>query len=224
MKQIQLLVKSLAGTLFFLLILFISAGRINYWQGWLYASINIILVFLNSLALRNKAELAAERTGVKSGTKSWDKAILGLSALMLVMTYIVAGLDSGRNHWSPPFHWWINAAGAILILSGEVFFLLAQKENRYLSSLMRIQKDRGHTVCDTGIYKIVRHPMYAGNIITALGIPLILGSLWGFVPVLFSIILILIRTSLEDKTLINELDGYSEYASRTRYRLLPYLW
>jgi len=224
MKQIQLLAKSLAGTLFFLLILFISAGRINYWQGWLYASINIICAFLNAWALKNKAELAAERSDVKSDTKSWDKVIIGLSALTLIITYIVAGLDSGRNMWSPQFHLWINAAGGILIFSGEVFFLLAQKENKFLSSLMRIQKDRGHTVCDTGIYKFVRHPMYFGNIITALGIPLVLGSLWGFIPVLFSIILILIRTALEDKTLINELDGYRDYTSRIRYRLLPYIW
>ena len=224
MKTGQLLLKSLIGTLFFLLILFISAGRINYWQGWIYAAICIISVLLNSFALKNKDELAAERTEVKSGTKSWDKKILGLSAVSLIITYIVAGLDSGRFYWSPGFHWGINTTGAILILSGEAFFLLAQKQNKFFSSLMRIQTDRGHTVCDTGIYKIIRHPAYLGNIITALGIPLILGSLWGFVPSVVSVFLTIIRTSLEDKTLINELDGYSDYTCKTRYRLLPYIW
>jgi len=224
MKTIQLLIKSLIGTLLFLLILFISAGRINYWQGWLYVTINIISVFLNSFALKNKDELAAERSVVKSGTKSWDKLILGLSAVTLIITYIVTGLDSGRFQWSPGFHWGINAIGAILILLGEVIFLTAQKQNKFFSSLMRIQADRGHTVCDTGIYKIIRHPAYFGNIITAIGIPLILGSLWGFIPSVVSIFLTIIRTSLEDKALINELDGYSDYTSRTRYRLLPYIW
>ena len=224
MKTIQLLIKSLIGTLFFLLMLFISAGRINYWQGWLYATICIISVLLNSFALKNKDELAAERSEVKSGTKSWDKIILGLSAVTLIITYIVAGLDSGRFQWSPRFHWGINAIGAILILLGEVIFLMAQKQNNFFSSLMRIQTDRGHTVCDTGIYKIIRHPAYFGNIITAIGIPLILGSQWGFVPSVVSIFLIIIRTSLEDKTLINELDGYRDYTYKTLYRLLPYIW
>jgi protein-S-isoprenylcysteine O-methyltransferase Ste14 len=224
MKTIQLLIKSLIGTLFFLLILFISAGRINYWQGWLYSTICIISVLLNSFALINKDELAAERSGVKSGTKSWDKIIIGLSAVTIIITYIIAGLDSGRFQWSPKFHWGINAIGAILILLGEVIFLMAQKQNKFFSSLMRIQTDRGHTVCDTGIYKIIRHPAYFGNIITAIGIPLILGSLWSFIPSVVSIFLTIIRTSLEDKTLINELEGYSDYASKTRYRLLPYIW
>jgi len=224
MKTVQLLIKSLIGTLFFLLILFISAGRINYWQGWLYASICIISVLLNSFALKGKDELSAERSEVKSGTKSWDKVILGLSAVMLIITYIIAGLDSGRFQWSPKFHWGINAIGIILILSGEVIFLLAQKQNKFFSSLMRIQTDRGHTVCDTGIYKIIRHPAYFGNIITAIGIPLILGSQWGFIPSVVSIFLIIIRTSLEDKTLIKELDGYRDYIYKTRYRLLPYIW
>jgi protein-S-isoprenylcysteine O-methyltransferase Ste14 len=224
MKTIQLFIKSLAGTLFFLLILFISAGRINYWQGWLYATICIISVLLNSFALRNKNELAAERSEVKSGTKSWDKIIIGLSAVTLIITYIIAGLDSGRFLGSPGFHWGIIATGVILILLGELFFLTAQKQNKFFSSLMRIQSDRGHTVCDTGIYKIIRHPAYFGNIITAIGIPLVLGSLWCFIPAVVSIFLIVLRTSLEDKTLMNELDGYREYTHKTRYRLLPYIW
>jgi protein-S-isoprenylcysteine O-methyltransferase Ste14 len=224
MKTIQLAIKSLLGTLFFLLILFISAGRINYWQGWLYTAICVISVFLNAYALKDKADLAAERAAVKSGTKSWDKKILGLSALILIITYIVAGLDSGRYQWSPPFKGGVNATGAGLIIAGEIIFLMAQKENRFFSSVMRIQKDRGHTVCDTGIYKILRHPAYFGNIITALGIPLILGSLWGFIPSAVSIIMVIIRTYLEDRTLIKELDGYSDYASGTRFRLLPYIW
>ena len=224
MKTIQLHIKSLIGTLVFLLILFISAGRINYWQGWLYATICIISVLLNSFAFKNKDELATERSGVKSGTKSWDKIILGLSAVTLIITYIVAGLDSGRFRWSPRFHWTINAIGVILILLGEVIFLMAQKQNKFFSSLMRIQTDRGHTVCDTGIYKIIRHPAYFGNIITAIGIPLILGSQCGFIPSVVSIFLTIIRTSLEDKTLINELDVYRDYTYKTRYRLLPYIW
>jgi protein-S-isoprenylcysteine O-methyltransferase Ste14 len=224
MKTGKLFIKSLIGTLFFLLIIFISAGRLNYWQGWLYAAIGIMSVFINSLSLKNNDELAAERSSLKSGTKSWDKKILGLSAVTLIIIYIVAGLDSGRFRWSPEFHWAINALGVTLILLGEIVFLMAQNQNKFFSSVMRIQTDRGHTVCDTGIYKIIRHPAYFGNIITAIGIPLILGSLWAFIPSSVSIFLIIIRTSFEDRTLIKELEGYRDYTLKTRYRLLPYIW
>jgi len=224
MKAAQLLIKSLTGTLFFLLILFISAGRLNYWQGWLYASVNIICVFLNSAVLIKNDELTKERSAIRSDTKKWDKIILGLSAVILIITYIIAGLDSGRYQWSPGFHWMITATGIVLLIMGEVIFLLAQKQNKFFSSVMRIQTERGHKVCDTGIYKMIRHPAYFGMIITALGIPLILGSLWSYLPSFFSIILTLIRTSLEDKALITELNGYREYTYKTQYRLFPYIW
>jgi protein-S-isoprenylcysteine O-methyltransferase Ste14 len=224
MKAIQLFIKSLTGTLVFLLILFMSAGRIDYWQGWLYTVLCIVSVLLNSFALKNKDDLAGERSRVKADTKSWDKKILGLSAFILIITYIIAGLDAGRFHWSPEFHRGINIVGVVLILFGEVIFLAAQKQNKFFSSVMRIQTDRGHTVSDTGIYSIVRHPAYFGMIVTAIGIPLILGSLWAFIPSLISIVLTMIRTSLEDKTLMNELNGYREYSHKTRYRLFPCIW
>ena len=224
MKMFQLFIKSLAGTLLFLCILFLSAGRMDYWQGWLYASINIASLLLNTLSLRNSKELAGERSSAKAGTRSWDKRIVGLSAITLIITYIVAGLDAGRFQWSPGLHPGISACGVIFILSGEALFLAAQRQNRFFSSIMRIQTDRGHTVCDTGIYRIVRHPAYIGGIITALGIPLVLGSLWSFIPSVLSIVLSVFRTSLEDRTLMNELKGYSDYASKTRYRLIPHIW
>ena len=224
MKANQLFIKSLMGTVFFLIILFISAGRINYWQGWLYATMSIICVFLNSLVTGKNQELAEERAAVRADTKAWDKKILGLSALVLIITYIVAGLDSGRFHWTPEFHWIMNTVGMVLIVCGEVIFLVAQRQNKFFSSVMRIQTDRGHTVCDTGIYRFIRHPAYFGMIVTAIGIPLTLGSLWGFIPSAMAIVLTLIRTSLEDKTLMNELPGYREYSHKIRYRLFPFIW
>ncbi len=224
MKSIQLLIKSLAGTVFFLLILFICAGRIDYWQGWLYGSINIILTVINSLALYKDEELTEERSKFKVGTKSWDKLILGLLALINIIINIVAGLDTGRFHWSLQLHWSIYSLGIVLILGAEVIFLTAQKQNKFFSSAMRIQTDRGQVVCETGLYKVIRHPGYFGMIISVAGIPLILGSLWSIIPSSISIILILIRTSLEDRTLINELTGYSEYTYKTRYKLIPGVW
>jgi protein-S-isoprenylcysteine O-methyltransferase Ste14 len=224
MKAIQLLIKSLIGTVFFLLILFISAGRVDYWQGWLYVSISIISTIFNSLVLYKDKELAEERSKYKSGTKSWDKLILGLLSLNLIIIYIVAGLDSGRYYWSPQLHWSIYMLGIVLILGAEVIFLTAQIQNKFFSSAMRIQTDRGQTVCETGLYKVIRHPAYLSMIISAAGIPLILGSLWCVIPSSLSIILILVRTYLEDKTLINELNGYREYTYKTRYKLIPHIW
>lgn len=224
MKTLKLLGRSLFGTLVFLLILFISAGRIDYWQGWIYASVNIILVFINTLALTSKESLAEERSAIKEGAKSWDKRIVGLSAIVLIISYVVAGLDAGRYHLSPLFPIGVHAAGVLLLIAGEILFFSAQKQNKFFSSIVRIQTDRGHTVCDTGIYKAIRHPSYLGTILTALGIPLILGSLWCFIPAVLSIFLTVLRTSLEDITLLNELEGYREYTARTRYRLVPYIW
>lgn len=224
MQSFKLLVKSLFGTLLFLAILFVSAGRIDYWQGWLYATVNILCTVLNSLATKNHEGLAEERSGVKEGTKAWDKRIIGLSALALVFTYVVAGLDAGRFNWSPQFPLFVHMVGLGLIILGEVLFLLAQRQNRFFSSIMRIQTERGHTVCDSGIYSRIRHPAYLGSIFTALGIPLILGSLWSFIPATVSILLTIARTSLEDRALLKELEGYAAYAEKTRYRLFPFIW
>jgi protein-S-isoprenylcysteine O-methyltransferase Ste14 len=224
MNAFKLFVRSLAGTLFFLLILFFCAGRITYWQGWLYATVNILCLLINALGLSSNEELAEERSSVRTGAKGWDKKILGISALVLIITYVTSGFDTGRFLWSPGVHWCVNALGVLFILTGEVFFFSAQKENRFFSSVVRIQTERGHSVCDTGVYRIVRHPSYLGMIITALGIPLTLGSFWSFIPAAVSILLTILRTSLEDKTLSEELNGYREYAVKTRYRLLPGVW
>jgi protein-S-isoprenylcysteine O-methyltransferase Ste14 len=111
-----------------------------------------------------------------------------------------------------------------LIIIGQILFLTARSQNDFFSSVVRIQKDRGHVVCDTGLYKIVRHPGYLGMIISLMALPLITTSIWSIIPTLIAIVLLLIRTSLEDKTLINELDGYVEYTKKTQNKLIPFVW
>jgi len=149
---------------------------------------------------------------------------LGLTFLATIAMYIVAGLDSGRFHWSPDFHWSLYLSGIILTITGQLLFLIAQKQNKFFSSTVRIQTDRGHTVCESGLYKVVRHPAYMGSTIQALGFPLLFGSLWSIIPVSVLILFLLIRTHLEDNTLKNELQGYNEYSLKTRYKLIPYIW
>jgi len=216
--------KHFIGTLLFFSILFISAGRIDYWQGLVYVAIGVIMSVLNYTVLRIDTELLNERSKAGEGAKQWDKAILGLSFLVTISMYLTAGLDSGRYHWSPEFNLNLCVLGILLTITGQLLFLIAQKQNKFFSSTVRIQTDRGHTVCDTGLYKVLRHPAYSGMIIQSLGFPLLFGSLWSIIPVSLSIILILTRTSLEDKTLKNELKGYREYINKTRYRIIPFIW
>jgi protein-S-isoprenylcysteine O-methyltransferase Ste14 len=220
----SLFIKQTLGTLLFFAVIFISAGHFCYWQGLVYTGIGLFMVVLQYTALRLDSDLLKERSTPGEGVKNWDKLILGLSFLATISMYSVAGLDSGRYHWSPDFHWSIYLLGAILTASGQLLFLIAQKQNKFFSSIVRVQTDRGHTVCETGLYKVVRHPAYLGSVIQTIGFPLLFGSLWSIIPVSGLIILLLTRTHLEDNTLQNELKGYKEYTSKIRYRLIPYVW
>lgn len=216
--------KHFIGTAVFFSFLFIAAGRLDYWQGILYMAIGLGMSVVGYTILRIDDDLLAERSKPGENTKSWDKKILLLSFFMTIAMYIVAGLDSGRYYWSPEFHWSLYIVGAILTGLGQWLFLLAQKQNRFFSSTVRIQTDRGHSVCDTGLYRVVRHPAYFGSFVQTLGFPLIFGSIWSIIPVVISMVLLIVRTSLEDKTLRDELSGYVEYTEKTRYKLIPYIW
>ena len=217
-------IKHLFGSILFFAVIFISAGRIGYWQGLVYVATGLVMFILNYTVLRADPELLKERSKPGDGAKKWDKVILGLSFPVSVSMYITAGLDSGRYHWSPDFHWSLHLTGIILTVAGQLLFLIAQKQNRFFSSTVRIQTDREHVVCKTGLYKIVRHPAYLGSVIQSLGFPLLFGSLWSIIPAGLLAILFITRTTLEDKTLKNELQGYAEYSGTTRYRIIPYFW
>lgn len=216
--------KHFTGTFIFFAIIFVCAGRINYWQGLIYVAIGLVMSILSYTVLSVDADLLKERSKPGDGTKKWDKIILGLSFLTTLSMYIIAGLDSGRNHWSPNFHWSMYLLGIILTITGQLLFLIAQKQNKFFSSTVRIQTERKHTVCDTGLYKVVRHPAYAGSIVQALGFPLLFGSIWSIIPICMLIILFICRTYLEDNTLKNELQGYVDYSLKTRYRIFPFIW
>lgn len=218
------LIRHFFGTFIFFAVIFVSAGRLDYQQGLIYVSIGLVMAILNYTVLRIDSELLKERSKPGEGTKTWDKAILGLSFLVTISMYIIAGLDSGRYHWSPNFHWSLCLLGIILTASGQLLFLIAQKQNRFFSSTVRIQTDREHVVCETGLYKTVRHPAYLGSVIQAAGFPLLFGSLWSIIPVSVLIFLFIIRTALEDRTLRNELKGYPEYSDKTRFRIIPFVW
>lgn len=218
------LAKALISTLVFAAILFFSAGTTDYLQGWIFLATTVTTAIMNFLSIRNDTELMIERSHAGEGAKSWDKLILALSAVTYLTGIVTAGLDSGRFHWSPVFHWGFYAAGILIMISGQAIFLAARKENKFFSSIVRIQTNREHTVCDTGIYKTVRHPGYLGMALSLTAVPLITGSLWSIIPVSASIGLLVVRTCLEDASLKKELPGYAEYTEKTKHRLVPKLW
>ena len=206
------------------LILFLCSGDLGWFQAWLYS----ILILAAGIGGRIWAEqrhpgLTAERQNIESihNAKAWDKILAPLMAVSIGFPMvIVAGLDH-RFNWSAEFPLWLILAGFILISLGYAFAAWALAENRFFSSMVRIQTERGHTVCDTGPYQYVRHPGYAGNVLALFGIVLALGSVWALIPAFVASIIAVIRTVLEDQTLQEELPGYRDYAQRVRYRLLP---
>jgi len=209
------------------LILFICGGDIGWWQAWLYS----ILIMGSGIGGRMWAEkrhpgLTAERQNIEiiRKAKAWDKVLAPLMAVSIgYLMVLVAGLDH-RFTWSPEFPLWLIVIGFILISLGYAIAVWALVENRFFYSVVCIQKDRGHVVCDSGPYRFVRHPGYAGNIIGLFGIVLALGSLWALVPAAVASIISVIRTALEDQTLHAELPGYRDYARRVRYRLIPAIY
>ena len=206
------------------LVLFISGWDLGWWQAWLYSAL-IVVTGIGSRIWAEKRHpgLMAERGkfGEAQDVKSWDKVLSPLMAVSMTFPLIiVAGLDHHFG-WSFVFPTWLNILGFILIALGYIFAGFALVENRFFSSVMRIQTDRGHVVCDSGPYRIVRHPGYAGNILALPGIVLALGSVWTSIPVIVALIIAVTRTTLEDKTLQEELPGYLDYVRRVRYRLIP---
>lgn len=209
------------------LALLMCGGDFGWWQAWIYSLLIVAAGIGGHIwAEQRHPGLMAERQNIENiqGAKAWDKVLAPLMALSIGFPLvIVAGLDH-RYGWSPEFPLWLILLGFILISLGYAFAVWALAENRFFSSVVRIQTDRGHVVCDSGPYRIVRHPGYAGNILPLLGIVLALGSMWTLIPAAVALIIAVIRTALEDRTLQEELPGYRDYTHRVRYRLIPWIY
>ena len=205
-------------------VLFLCAGSLRYPRGWIYIVVHVLCFGVTAgLALRFNPQVAAARARRAKDAKSFDKKLsVPLSVLFFVLP-AVAGLDAVRFGWtSMPFS--LLYTGLVVFLLGTVPVTWAMLANPFLETMVRIQADRGHRVITTGPYAFVRHPMYSGMLLCNAGIPLILGSWWTFVPAMLINALFVWRTVLEDRTLRSELEGYAEYAGRTRYRLVPGIW
>jgi len=206
------------------LALLVCGGDFDWWEAWGYSLLIVAAGIGGRIwAERRHPGLLAERQNTENfqNAKAWDKVLAPLMALSVGFPLvIVAGLDH-RFGWSPVFPLWLIVLGFVLTSLGYAFAVWALVENRFFSSVVRIQADRGHVVCDSGPYRLVRHPGYAGSILALLGIVLALSSVWTLIPAAVALIIALIRTALEDQTLQEELSGYRDYARRVRYRLIP---
>jgi protein-S-isoprenylcysteine O-methyltransferase Ste14 len=203
-----------------------SSGTLNWVMAWIY--IGMITAFSavsRILLLQKNPDIISERVNIsdKNDVKSWDKLLMPLGIILGIAILIVAGLDK-RFEWSPNLPLWIRILAIAILFLGYSFSTWATVINKFFSSEVRIQLDRGHTVVSSGPYNLVRHPAYAGTIVTSLAIPLLLGSLWALIPALLATCQLIIRTAMEDKTLQKELEGYRDYAERVRYRLFPGVW
>ena len=204
--------------------LFISSGRLDWVMAWVYIGISVGIIIINALIILPKnPELIVERGQIKEDAKKWDIMLIKLSTPVWVGTLLVAGLDV-RFGWSPQPILAIQLVAMAFVVLGFALVSWAMASNKFFSSLVRIQKDRGHTVVTSGPYQYMRHPGYVGALTYSLATPLLLGSLWALIPVALTMFMVIVRTVLEDKTLLDELDGYQDYARRVRYRLLPGIW
>ncbi|NLD64791.1 MAG: isoprenylcysteine carboxylmethyltransferase family protein [Bacteroidales bacterium] len=202
------------------------SGQWNWTEAWIYAAICVLgFVLSRVLAARRNPGLLAERArfGQQADAKSWDRKMTLLLTLGGLIIHLVPGLDRLKG-WSAGLSMpWV-VAGFFLVIAGYFLGSYAIVTNRYFSGMVRIQNDRDHRVVSSGPYRWVRHPGYLGAAITYTGIPFFLDSVWTLIPVAITIGILVIRTSLEDRTLQSELAGYEEYARHTRYRLLPGVW
>lgn len=207
-------------------ILFGSSGRLDWGMAWVYVGLTTAFSLWSRIIMQWKnPELIAERGkfSQKEGIKPWDKMLMPLGIIVAIVILIVAGLDK-RFEWSPNLPLLLHITAFVITALGYSFGTWAILVNRFFSVVVRIQRDRGHTVVSSGPYCLIRHPGYAGTVVTSLATPLLLGSLWALIPAALAVCLLIIRTALEDRTLQEELEGYHDYATGVRYRLLPGVW
>jgi protein-S-isoprenylcysteine O-methyltransferase Ste14 len=215
----------IAALLIFGAVLFLAAGQLNWTAGWAYLGLHAFTQTLSAIILiRRQGEMLAERSQVRTGTKGWDRILTPAIVIVGTLAVLVtAGLDA-RFGWSGFLDVGLWSAGIIVAFLSQMFVLWAMTSNPFFALTVHIQADRGQTVISSGPYRLVRHPGYAGSLIYNLAVPLVLGSWWTVIPALLTAALIIARTRLEDRTLLDELPGYRTYAANVRYRLFPGVW
>jgi len=208
----------------FAVALFLSAGRRDWVMGWVFLAITAATHLCIALILwMSNRELMAERADVR-GKRDLDRILSSIIAFYGPASIcIVAGLNL-RFGWLPEVPLWVQVAGILVALLGAALIIWAMATNRYFYGVLRVAQDKGHALCSSGPYRLVRHPGYLGMILGDLATPLILHSRWAFIPAVLTVGAFVARTRLEDRALQSGLAGYRDYARTVRYRLLPGVW
>ena len=217
---VQAMTKFFAGVLAVGLLIFLPAGTLRFGQGWLLMGVLFVPMFLAGLFLMVKDPDRLRRRLDAREKEMTQKTVLLLSGLMFLAAFVLAGL-SFRFGWLR-FPRWVSVLGAILFLLGYVLYAFVLKENAYLARTVKVEK--GQKLVDTGLYGIIRHPMYAATLLLFLSMPLILGSLLSLLVMLVYPFIIARRIQNEEQVLMRELPGYREYRKKVRWRLIPFLW
>jgi len=213
--------------LFFPAILLFFGGDWRWTEGWVYSIIFYVTCSANLLYLHFKdPALLKERFGspIQKEQKPWDKVVLLLFFLEFLVWFAIMPLDARRFHWSPVFPLWIRIAGALLLILSMALVFEALRENTFAAPVVKMQKERGQKVISTGMYGVVRHPMYAGAVLLFISTPLLLGSVYGLVIGLLLIITIAARSVGEEAMLKRELEGYSDYTKKVKWRIIPFIF
>ncbi len=216
----QALIKFLTGVLLIGLLIFLPAGSFTYWQGWLMMGVLLVPMFIAGIVMLVKSpDLLRKRLNAKE-KESDQKTVVALSGLLFIISFVTAGLSWRLNWWILP-DWAVWIAAVLFILS-YILYAEVLRENEYLSRTIEVQQ--GQKVIDTGLYGIVRHPMYMATIIMFLSMPLVLGSPISFIIMLGYIPVIAKRVRNEEIVLSEGLDGYKEYMKRVMYKVIPFIW
>ena len=202
---------------------FVLARRLGWTLGWIYVGIFVATLAINlACLLRWNPELIRRRMRVAKFTKSWDRGWSFLFGSAVIAIYVAAVIEARDGVSRAPGAAWL--LGLAIFVPGWTLAIWSMVVNPFFEKTVRIQTDHGHRVIDTGPYAYMRHPGYVGFSGWMLSTPLLLASTWAFVPALITVVLFVIRTALEDRTLHAELPGYAEYATRVRFRLIPGVW
>jgi protein-S-isoprenylcysteine O-methyltransferase Ste14 len=206
------------------LIFFLAYGSINYPRAWIYIGCYFTGTLISTyIFIRKIPTLANERGKLKPGTKKWDTYILATYfSLAIIITPLVSGLDIRFNMTPLPIVYLYS--GIALFVFSLVLSIWSMLHNPFFEGTVRVQTDRNQYAIDTGPYRFVRHPGYVAMIVAALPAPFAFGSSLGIIPGIIMIIVVVVRTYLEDNTLNEELEGYAEYCKKVRYRLIPFIW
>jgi protein-S-isoprenylcysteine O-methyltransferase Ste14 len=207
-----------------LILVFLPAGSIGWVSGWIFIVVVVLAFSASALVLaRVNPVIYRARSRFQAGTKAWDKKLLLIMLPAMVAILPIGALDAGRLHWSkvPP---WVVLLGYAAMIGAIAVTTWAQAVNPFFEPGVRIQSERHQRVIDTGPYRFVRHPGYIAAILLFFGMALALASWWALVPALIAAVLLVVRTSWEDRLLQSELPGYADFAGRTRFRLFPGIW